>query len=365
MAAPAPTKTILWWGRFDPHYSRNRILRGILAECGYRLCDFQPRSSLTGGIEACFADLPAANVVWVPTFRQRDFRAARRYADNRGLPLIFDPLISAWDKAVFERKKFAENSRRSARLLAWERSLYSRADIVIADSAPHASFFIETLGARPEKTFVVPVGAEEHLFSYQQFHVANRPPEFLFFGSYIGLQGPEVIIEAAARLPEAGWTMLGDGPLRAACEARCNGLPQVRFENWLPYEQLAGRIGEADILLGIFGASPKAGRVIPNKVYQALACGRPLITRLSEAYPDGLGTDMRDGIIFVPPADPEALAVAAACLLAHPERYQQWGLRARQSYDTFFSTAQIKKALLTALAEVIDQPAGSPPAPTL
>jgi len=352
MDQPRPRNTILWWGRFDADYSRNRILRGLLAGCGYHIADFRPRSSLTGTIEARLAGLPPVDAVWVPTFRQSDLRSARRFADRRGIPLIFDPLISAWDKAVFERQKFPAASRRGRRLLAWERSLFAGADVVLADSAPHGRFFVETLGAAPDRTFVVPVGAEEAVFPPQSYHGPHRPPELLFFGSFIGLQGPEIIIDAATRLPEARWTLLGDGPLRPVCRQRAGDLPQVHFEPWLPYDRLARRIGEADILLGIFGASPKAGRVIPNKVYQALACGRPLVTRCSEAYPQELAGNPGSGICFVPPADAPALAAAAAALLAAPQQLAERGMNARRSYERFFSSRQIKQALLAALAAI-------------
>ena len=129
-------KNILWWGRFDPNYSRNRILRSLLLECGYSLQDFIPRSSFLAPIEAVFTSFDKPAALWVPAFRQRDYSAARRFADRHSLPLIFDPLISAWDKAVFERNKFSQNSSKSRRLLAWEQSLFSRADLVIADTDP-------------------------------------------------------------------------------------------------------------------------------------------------------------------------------------------------------------------------------------
>ena len=39
----------------------------------------------------------------------------------------------------------------------------------------------------------------------------------------------------------------------------------------------------ADVCLGIFGTSGKAASVIPNKVFQIVASGRPLVTRDSPA----------------------------------------------------------------------------------
>ena len=342
-------KTILWWGRFDPCYSRNRILRRLLTELGYRLVDFRPRFSILGGIEARFAGLSEIDAIWVPSFRQRDFQAAHSFAVRHRVPLVFDPLISAWDKAVFERCKFPRASSASLRLQRWERAMFSRSDLVLADTLPHAGFFIEELGARPECTRVVQVGAEEEFFCFQGAPPQSSVPEVLFYGSFINLQGPEIIVEAALTLPEVQWTFLGDGPLRRQCQDRARGQAHIRFEDWFPYEQLPQRIGQASLCLGIFGSSPKAGRVIANKVYQSLACGRPLITRKSLAFPPSLLADPECGITFIPAADSAALAGAVRDLVAHPDLLAARGQQARSTYETWFAMEGIKRALAESL----------------
>jgi glycosyltransferase involved in cell wall biosynthesis len=346
------SKNILWWGRFDPDYSRNRILRNLLRASGYTLQDFVPRVSSLGTIEALFAKFGVPDAVWVPNFCQKDFHSARRYADKYRIPLIFDPLISAWDKAIFERKKISETNRKALKLLQWEQSMFSSADLVIADTHPHALFFMETLSAPPDKTVVIPVGAEESLFTTQPFHPPGMPPEIFFFGSFINLQGTEVIIEAAIQVPEARWTLLGQGPFRQICEETSNGHDHIRFEEWHPYEKLPERIGIADVLLGIFGSSPKSGRVIPNKVYQALACGRPLITRESTAYPAQLADEVNCGITFVPAGDPAALAGVVKKMIAAPDHISESARQARQTYEKYFCEKIIGEALTAALAKL-------------
>ena len=342
-------KTILWWGRFDPDYSRNGLLRRLLVELGYRLIDFRPKISFLGGIEAKFADLTGIDAVWVPAFRQRDFPAACRFAKRHRLPLIFDPLISAWDKEVFERRKFSPSSPAARRLQRREQGMFAKADLVLADTVAHAEFYIEELQARPECTRVVQVGADETLFRFQETQLPETMPEVLFYGSFLSLQGPEVIIEAARTMSEVRWTLLGDGPLRRKCLERSGGMAQIRFEDWLPYEDLPERIGRAAILLGIFGSSAKAGRVIANKVFQALACGRPLVTRDSAAFPTALRTDPACGISFVPAGDPIALAAAVRELLDQPDLLPIRGQQARASYERWFSEAGISKALAEGL----------------
>jgi glycosyltransferase involved in cell wall biosynthesis len=60
--------------------------------------------------------------------------------------------------------------------------------------------------------------------------------------------------------------------------------------------------------LGIFGRTEKAGRVVPHKVFQAMALGKPVITARTPAaeefFSDG------ENVIFCPRGDPEGLAAA-------------------------------------------------------
>lgn len=340
--------TILWWGRFDKGYSRNRILQQLLQELGYNLIEFIPKSSALGGLQSLFTRFGKVDAVWVPCFRQSDYKAARRYASKHNISLIFDPLISAWDKAVFERKKFAEDSAKSKKLLRWEQSLFSTADLVLADTALHADFYINRLNSPSKRTVVIPVGAEEKLFVKQPSPQNDTEIEVLFYGSFINLQGPQTIVAAAKLLPGIKFTLLGEGPLKEQCQKLAEGYPSIHFENWIDYETLPTRIGNAHILLGIFGDSPKASRVIPNKVYQALACGRPTITRFSTAYPKQL-LEHQTGLFFVPPASPESLADKITEIVQGKETLKQIAAESHRNYTEYFSLSALQLRLEQAL----------------
>lgn len=346
-------KTVLWWGRFDPDYSRNRILRQTYARLGWRVVDFQPwLAGAVGDLEARLRPPPAADLVHIPCFRQRDIAAAARYARAHGMPLLLDTLTSQFDKQVYEQQRFSRCSLRARHLLRYEQRLFANGDIVLADTPEHARFFADPLLVAEEKLHVVYVGAEEQLFSPAPLSGLDGELEALFFGSFIPLQGPEVIVEAARlyKGPPIRWTLVGQGPLRANCKRLARGLPNVRFENWIPYRDLPARIHRAHILLGVFGPTAKARRVIPNKVFQALACARPLVTCRAPSYPDELLAAANGGITWVQAADPAALAAAVAALAAQPERLTGIGLAARASYEKSFSSDMIREQLRTALA---------------
>lgn len=349
--------SVLWWGRFDPAYSRNRILRKQFADLGWQVRDFQPKFARVGDWEATLCCLPRPDLVWVPCFRQRDLLAASRWAGRQGVPLVFDPLISAYDKQVDERGKLNPASYRAQRLLAWERSLFKRADRVIADTAAHADYFVQVLGMDASKVDVIYVGAEEALFRSRPLAVKSpdSPMEVLFYGSFIQLQGPQVVVEAASLYqgPSVKWVLLGLGPLRSVCEERARGMETISFEDWLPYERLPERIRRADVLLGVFGTTPKAGRVIPNKVFQSLASGRVVVTRSAASYPEPLLAMENSGLEWVPAGDAQALADKVAALASDPARLGQLGEAAAATSRQYFSEDAVRRQLEHALGGLV------------
>lgn len=360
MNLPETTQTIdcriLWWGRFDKDYSRNRVLRQCMDNIGAEIYDFSPRISQLGALEADLKRLNLPTLIWVPCFRQRDLAAAVRWGNKKGIPVVFDPLISAYDKQVFERKKFSPESCQAKKILKWEQELLQSATLVFVDTLEHARFFKEIIGVDGSRIAVVPVGAEEEIFKpVTSSAEAEKPIIVLFYGSFLNLQAPEVIMDAACLYQGSPviWKMVGQGPLLDECRRRAEGLDNVEFIPWVPYADLPGLIHSADILLGIFGTSAKASRVVPNKVYQSLACGKPLVTITSQAYPDNVKNNLQLGISWVEPGNAQQLADRVAELAARPEILPEIGRLARQTYETYFSMASISASLLRALQPLL------------
>lgn len=349
-------KRVLFWGRYGnygPDYPRNRVIESVMREVGCKVDRFLPRLSLLADIEYSLMGGEAPDVVWVPCFRQRDLPAAVRYARRRGVPVVFDPLISSYDKQVNERHKFAAESLRGRRLLSQERKLFQAADILIADTQGHADYYHETFGVPCDRLFVIPVGAEESLFAAHPLPLrpSGDPLELVFFGTFIGLQGVDVLAEAIRQYdgPPVKWRLVGEGPMREQCEQLLLGLPQVSFEPWGPLKELPGRLVTADAILGIFGISDKARRVIPNKVYQGLALARPVITARTPAYPSVVAADERGGLFWAEPGNPASIVAAVKRLHEHRQELPVMAEAARRTYDNHFSNRVIAEVLRTVL----------------
>ena len=175
--------------------------------------------------------------------------------------------------------------------------------MVVADTEANADFFAELAEIPRERVRVCLVGAEDRLF-----HRGWRPDEpfrVLFVGKMIPLHGLETILEAARLAPELRFRLIGSGQLDEFMKERPDN---VEWVEWINYEDLPREYWGAGCALGIFGTSDKAHRVIPNKAFQALACGTPLITADTRGARELL-TDGENALL-VPAGDPQALADA-------------------------------------------------------
>jgi len=212
--------------------------------------------------------------------------------------LIFDAFISLTDTLVSDRQRYSWFNPYSWLLFAGEFLSYHLADQLLIDTEAHKQFFARRFRLKPDRIRVIYVGTRNDLFRPRtEPRGVGRGIQVLFFGSYIPLQGIEYVVSAAAILqdthPHIHFTLIGAGQTRKAMEKRASllGLKNITFEDWIPYEEIPDRIHDADICLGIFGTSGKAQRVIPHKVFDAVACNVPVITARSpailEKYSDG------------------------------------------------------------------------------
>ncbi len=354
-------KTVLFWGRFGPEYSRNRVYISLFKELGWDVrlfmvkycCAFGDVEWRLRGDKSVKPDL-----VWVPVCRQRDAAAATRWAHKRGIPVVFDPMISYWDKKVLEQGKWRAEEGRAKRLLAWETKLFNGVDRLLCDTSCHADFFHAHMGVPREKLRVLFTGTDETVFKPADRpeddppHDPKAPLRILYHGAYLPLHGTEYIVEAARRTQNLNihWDFLGWGAYKAATEEKAKGISNITFLERVPYVEVPRVIRTADIVLGVFGTTEKASRVIGNKVYEAMACCRPVINEFCTGYPP----EAKDcpAITFVPPGDPQAIVDAVLPWIDRREELFALRKTARDFFEQCLSMAVIKQQLADILADL-------------
>jgi glycosyltransferase involved in cell wall biosynthesis len=118
----------------------------------------------------------------------------------------------------------------------------------------------------------------------------------------------------------------------------------------LPLDEIPGEIARATVCLGIFGTSDKVQRVIPNKVFECVAMGRPVVTADTPAMREAFGVDE---IALVPAGDPHALAEAVRRLVADRESREKLGAAAHEHYLAAYATEPLTRLLNAQLQQVL------------
>jgi glycosyltransferase involved in cell wall biosynthesis len=366
-------------GAFDPEYPRTRVLEEGLRAHGVDVrmlpSPARPVAREASLLSTWLSRAGGADAWLVPSFGHRDVPAASLLAHAARVPLLFDPLVSRWDTQVRDLARVPQRSLAAARL-GWSDSIALRlADLVLCDTWEHGELFAERFGVPRRKLARVPVGADHAAFARGEERTRDAANEqtsaldVVFIGGFLPLHGVSTIVEAAAILESrhgpdfARITLIGDGMTahRADRDVASLGLRSVRREPRLPYARVLDALGRADVALGIFGTTEKAARVIPHKVYQALAVGVPTVTRRSPAVAEffawgrtspaaaAAAEPGSEPLLLVPPGDAAALAAALEDLARDPARRERLGAAGRAAALSFATPERVGKALLEAI----------------
>lgn len=285
-----------------------------------------------GGYDAVIVGYPS----------QLDVVAARRVA--RGAPVVLNPLISWYDTLVTDRGRFSPRSLPARALEGIDRFAFRHSDVVVADTQAHADFMAELAGLDRSRVAVCMVGAEDAIFT--PGWAPAEPWTAVFIGKLIPLHGVDTIVEAARLAADVAFRIIGSGQMQHLLEAAPANLDRI---SWVDYHLLPQELHRAGCALGVFGTSPKAARVIPNKAFQALACATPLITADTPASRELLVDG--ESALLVPAGNAEALAEAVRRLATDRElarrlsRYGRAVYAARASEDAL---GQEWKRIITA-----------------
>jgi len=263
---------------------------------------------------------PDHDAVVVGYTGQVDIFLARLLNLLRGRPVVLDAFLSLHDTLVRDRRLVPEGSV-LASVLAWLDSTSCRmADLVLLDTNAHIRHFARATRLPAERFARLYVGEDDRVFAPAPTPARREGLRVLWFGTWVPLQGVDVVLGAAERLAAEGVTirMVGRGQLLSAFRARAKAATAVDLvPRWISYAELVKEIERADVCLGIFGTTDKAMRVIPCKVYDALAIGRAVVTADRPGTAELLA-DGRDARL-VPPGDADALAAALRGLRDDPD----------------------------------------------
>ncbi|NBP85989.1 MAG: glycosyltransferase, partial [Mycobacteriaceae bacterium] len=223
-------------------------------------------------------------------------------------------MISLTDTLAGDRGRVGRTG--GAVLAGIDRTTLRLADIVLCDTRANADFMAARFGVPPSRLVVAPVGAEPDAFPPSP--QPDGPVHVLWYGKLSPMHGLDTIVNAARRPGVPPIRLVGSGQLDdwLADEMRRDPPQALTHVPWVPYDGLAREVAASAVVLGVFGLSDKASRVVPNKVFQAMAAARPVVTADTPGIREAL-VHGESGWL-VPAGDADALAEALRTLAADP-----------------------------------------------
>jgi len=243
-----------------------------------------------------------------------------------------------------------------------ERFLYRHADRMVVNS-PGFIQHVRERGA--PQVDLVPNGADVTMFEPQDDGAAFRRANQLegrFVALYAGAHGMsndlDVLLEAAALLrevPNLAIVLLGDGKEKPRLQQRAvaMGLANLHFLPPVPKTEMAQALAAADVCIAILKPIEMYKTVYPNKVFDYMAAGRPVILAI-----DGVIREVVESAqagTLVQPGDAAAMAEAIRHYAAHPTTGQLQGQNGRRYLEAHFDRTRLAQDLLEIMQAMVLQ----------
>ena len=283
----------------------------------------------------------------------------------RRRPYVFE-VRDPWPDAVFQMGALSPTSV-LGRMAKWlERLTYRSAEAVVALS-PGMRDFVLAEGTPAEKVTVIPNCADVDLFHpgpKDRRLEARYGLEGKIVVGYAGAIGPSnaihVVAEAARLLKVRGrvdisLVLVGDGKCKPQIEQikEDEGLNNLVLIGSVPKHEMAELLRTCDILLVHLAKVPVLYTGSPNKLFDALATGRPVIVN-SPGWTKPLVAENDVGL-FVEPEDATMLADTIERLADDAEGRRRMGANARRLAETEFSRDTQADRLIELLQKVADR----------
>lgn len=238
-----------------------------------------------------------------------------------------------------------------------ERFAFRLPSRLILDNEVFIEWFQRIYNINVERFRTVPIGGDNRYF----YPILGRKKQDKFFrvvyyGTYIPNHGVEYIIGAAQLLqddPEIRFVMIGKGPDREKAQnlvLQAN-LRNVEFIDWVDWTELAQYIAQMDVVLGAFGISEQLLLTNNNKIYEAFAMYKPVVSSKSPAMPAVLQHGIH--MYMCDRGNSISLAEAIRTLKKDPVFCQEIAKQGNKIFKEYFDLKHIGIRLLEIIQETL------------
>jgi glycosyltransferase involved in cell wall biosynthesis len=117
-------------------------------------------------------------------------------------------------------------------------------------------------------------------------------------------------------------------------------------------DELPQRVAQADVCLGVFGTTPQSMMTVQNKIYEALALRKPIIT--GDAPTIRAAMQHGEHVYLCARANPQALAEAIVALKNDPALREKLAANGQRLYYEQFDLLHNGQRFAAALQELVE-----------
>jgi glycosyltransferase involved in cell wall biosynthesis len=277
------------------------------------------------------------------------------YCKLRGIPTIQE--VNGTTQDVFIVYPVAKHVGMLIEALAM--SQYRWAAGLVAVTPGLADWLKAELGNAARKVVVISNGANVELFnSRRKAAQPLREPYVVFVGAQAPWHDIGVLLDA---LEQPAWpadvtlVLVGDCVNAPSVEVALSSRPNLVAIGHLPYEEVGGVLARAmAAVIPIANPDDRSScvGVAPIKLYEALACGVPVIVS-DLPFQSTLVKEAGVGLIF-PPGDAAELAASVAAIAEDRQRFSDRSRAFAETFPAEHSWQVRARALFRFLGEVLD-----------
>jgi glycosyltransferase involved in cell wall biosynthesis len=246
--------------------------------------------------------------------------------------------------------------------------LYRRAHAVVTVTRAFAAD-IESRGISGAKLFVVPNGVDLEAFRpgpadpVLRGRLGAGDELLVLYCGALGISHALArILDVADRLRSDArfrFVFVGEGAEKEWLVARAAALQldNVGFYDSVPREHVPALYRSADVCLVPLRAVPLFRSFIPSKMFEILACGRPVLASLEGEAAEILQAS--GAAVVVPPEDVAALVAALVKLAGEPQLREALAARGRPYASECFDRRELARRYIELLERVVRGPLSS------
>lgn len=252
---------------------------------------------------------------------------------------LFLYCMDLWPESI-KAMGFEENSlfyKMVHRLSKW---IYSQCDHIAVSSKPFFGYLEQVIGYSRNQMSYLPQYGSEELLCQNLDKATQKHTDFLFVGNIGKVQDVDVIIRAAAQLPESlDYTIhiVGGGSEYENCKALTQrlGLEKIiKFYGPCLPEETPKFYRQADACLLTLNGDNMIGFTLPGKLQTYMAAGKPVLAAINGAGRETI-EESRCGAA-VPAGDVQGLRDIMQNFIDHRKQYRDCGKNGQTYFEEQF-----------------------------